>query len=158
MERVEAATIGLLAGLHDQVPEKEAGFLTLPGEGDALRRHVTAQRATTHGWLTVSPARRSPLIEDAFRRLEELWPRDEGVANCQVHFGEAAVPPDPDTLILHHGSLRAMVQGSYWDRDRSQEKGERAAQAAWRRMAGTLMGREPGPPTCEKGCIRQSSP
>ncbi|NEB74142.1 phosphotransferase family protein [Streptomyces sp. SID14478] len=37
------------------------------------------------------------------------------VAYRQVHFGEAAVPADPDTLILHHDSLRAMVQGSYWD-------------------------------------------
>lgn len=36
------------------------------------------------------------------------------VAYRQVHFGEADVPADPDTLILHHGSLRAMVQGSYW--------------------------------------------
>ncbi|MFJ8821848.1 phosphotransferase family protein [Streptomyces sp. NPDC102467] len=38
------------------------------------------------------------------------------VAYRQVHFGEAAVPADPDMLILHHDSLRAMVQGSYWDR------------------------------------------
>ncbi|GAB3182795.1 hypothetical protein GCM10027162_39260 [Streptomyces incanus] len=33
-----------------------------------------------------------------------------------------------------------------------------AAQAAWRRMAGTLIGREAGPPTCENGWVRQSSP
>ncbi|MFF0093651.1 hypothetical protein ACFYSF_27325 [Streptomyces canus] len=26
-----------------------------------------------------------------------------------------ALPADPDTLILHHGRLRAMVQGSYGD-------------------------------------------
>ncbi|MDQ8703369.1 phosphotransferase family protein [Streptomyces sp. LHD-70] len=36
------------------------------------------------------------------------------VAYRQVHFGEAAVPDDPDRLILHHDSLAAMVQGSYW--------------------------------------------
>ncbi|MGW7088137.1 phosphotransferase family protein [Streptomyces sp. NPDC054871] len=36
------------------------------------------------------------------------------VAYRQVHFGEASVPDDPDTLILHHASLAAMVQGSYW--------------------------------------------
>ncbi|MFD9887506.1 phosphotransferase family protein [Streptomyces alboflavus] len=36
------------------------------------------------------------------------------VAYRQVHFGEATVPADPDTLILHHASLAAMVQGSYW--------------------------------------------
>ncbi|MGW5734528.1 MULTISPECIES: phosphotransferase family protein [Streptomyces] len=36
------------------------------------------------------------------------------VAYRQVHFGEAEVPDDPDRLILHHASLAAMVQGSYW--------------------------------------------
>ncbi|MFG2499193.1 phosphotransferase family protein [Streptomyces sp. NPDC048441] len=36
------------------------------------------------------------------------------VAYRQVHFGEVAVPVDPDMLILHHASLTAMVQGSYW--------------------------------------------
>jgi len=29
--------------------------------------------------------------------------------------GEEAVLRVPDTLILHHDSLRAMVQGSYWN-------------------------------------------
>ncbi|MGW0579850.1 phosphotransferase family protein [Streptomyces sp. NPDC002920] len=37
------------------------------------------------------------------------------IAYRQAYFGEVALPADPDTLILHHGSLRAMVQGSYWD-------------------------------------------
>ncbi|NUT28171.1 MAG: phosphotransferase family protein [Streptomyces sp.] len=214
-ERLEAATVGLLARLHDQVPPQEAEFLTLPGDGDALRRHVTAQRAY-YEWV-VDGLSRSPLIEDAFDRLEELWPSDPGpsvlnwgdarignivydgfepvavldwemaalaprevdlgwtvylhrffhdltvgfgqrglpdflrrdriearyadltghiprdmdfhtlyaalrhavvmlrIAYRQAHFGEVDVPADPDTLILHHGSLRAMVQGSYWD-------------------------------------------
>ncbi|GAA4036391.1 phosphotransferase family protein [Streptomyces shaanxiensis] len=213
-EHLEAATIGLLARLHDQVPPKDAEFLALAGEGDALRRHVTAQRAY-YEWVVAGLAR-SPLIEDAFERLEELWPRDPGtpvlnwgdarignvvydgfepaavldwemaalaprevdlgwtvylhrffhdltvtfgqrglpdflrrdriearyanltghtprdmdfytlyaalrhavvmlrIAYRQAYFGEVAVPADPDTLILHHGSLRAMVQGSYW--------------------------------------------
>ncbi|MET7477589.1 phosphotransferase family protein [Streptomyces sp. NPDC005648] len=214
-ERLEAASIGLLARLHDQVPLEAAEFLALPGDGDALRRHVTAQRAY-YDWVVDGRAR-SPLIESAFDRLEDLWPRDPGtpvlnwgdarignvvydgfepaavldwemaalaprevdlgwtvylhrffhdltvafgqrglpdflrrdtiearyadltghpprdmeyytlyaalrhaivmlrVAYRQVHFGEMAVPADPDTLILHHGSLRAMVQGGYWD-------------------------------------------
>ncbi|WP_133916317.1 phosphotransferase family protein [Streptomyces sp. NBC_00582] len=214
-ERLEAATIGLLARLHDQVPLSEAEFLAHPGEGDALRRHVTAQRAY-YDWV-IGGLARSPLIEDAFDRLEDLWPKDPGppvlswgdarignivydgfepaavldwemaalaprevdlgwtvylhrffqdltvasgqrglpgflrrdrveeryarltghpprdmdfhtlyaalrhavvmlrIAYRQVHFGEVAVPADPDTLILHHGSLRAMVQGSYWE-------------------------------------------
>ncbi|MFH8491564.1 phosphotransferase family protein [Streptomyces longisporoflavus] len=211
---LEEASIGLLARLHDQVPVSEAAFLALPGEGGALRRHVTAQRSY-YEWV-VDGLPRSPLIESAFERLEEWWPADAGetvlnwgdarignviydgfepaavldwemaalaprevdlgwmvylhrffqdltvgfgqqglpqflrrerieesyarltghtprsmdfhtlyaalrhaivmlrVAYRQVHFGEAAVPGDPDTLILHHASLAAMVQGSYW--------------------------------------------
>ncbi|MFF4836773.1 phosphotransferase family protein [Streptomyces sp. NPDC001315] len=213
--RLEAATVGLLARLHDQIPLEHAEFLASPGQGDALRRHVAAQRAY-YEWV-VDGLARSPLIEDAFDRLEELWPREPGtpvmnwgdarignvvydgfepaavldwemaalaprevdlgwtiylhrffqdltvafgqrglpdfltrggveeryaeltghtprdmdfhtlyaalrhaivmlrVAYRQAYFGEVAVPANPDTLILHHGSLRAMVQGSYWD-------------------------------------------
>ncbi|MEU9988081.1 phosphotransferase family protein [Streptomyces sp. NPDC048045] len=214
-EHLEAATVALLARLHDQVPPREAGFLALPGEGDALRRHVTAQRAYYH-WV-VDGLARSPLIEAAFGRLEELWPHEPGptvlnwgdarignvvydgfdpvavldwemaapaprevdlgwtvylhrffqdltvasgqrglpdllrrdrvearyarltghtpqdmdfytlyaalrhaivmlrIAYRQAHFGEVALSADPDALILHHDSLRAMVQGAYWD-------------------------------------------
>ncbi|MFF7750659.1 phosphotransferase family protein [Streptomyces sp. NPDC007971] len=214
-EHLEAATVALLARLHDQVPPREAGFLALPGEGDALRRHVTAQRAYYH-WV-VDGLAPSPLIEAAFDRLEELWPNEPGppvlnwgdarignvvydgfdpvavldwemaapaprevdlgwtvylhrffqdltvasgqrglpdllrrdrvearyarltghtpqdmdfytlyaalrhaivmlrIAYRQAHFGEVALPADPDALILHHDSLRAMVQGTYWD-------------------------------------------
>ncbi|MEU6552746.1 phosphotransferase family protein [Streptomyces sp. NPDC046915] len=214
--RLEAATVRLLARLHDQVPPQEAEFLVLPGAGDPLRRHVDAQRAY-YEWV-VDGVARSPLIEDAFDRLAQLWPRDPGtpvlswgdarignilyddgftpvavldwemaalapretdlgwmiylhrffqdltaasgqrglpgflrrdrvearyaeltghtprdmefhilyaalrhaivmlrVARRQVYFGEVPLPADPDTLILHHGSLRAMVQGSYGD-------------------------------------------
>ncbi|OIJ65577.1 phosphotransferase family protein [Streptomyces mangrovisoli] len=211
---LEAASVGVLARLHDQVPLDELEFLALPGEGDALRRHVESQRAY-YAWV-VDGVARSPLIEDAFARLEHLWPAESGrtvlswgdarignivydgfdpvavldwemaapaprevdlgwtiylhrffqdltaafgqaglpellrrdrveeryarltghrprdmefhtlyaalrhaivmlrIAYRQVHFGEIAVPADPDTLILHHGTLRAMVQGSYW--------------------------------------------
>lgn len=211
---LEESSIRLIAHLHDQVPVAEAEFLSLPGEGSPLRRHVDGQRAYYH-WV-VDGLPRSPLIESAFDRLEERWPADEGetvlnwgdarigniiydgfepaavldwemaalaprevdlgwmvylhrffqdltvsfgqeglpgflrrehieesyarltghtprsmdfhtlyaalrhaivmlrVAYRQVHFGEAAVPDDPDTLILHHASLAAMVQDSYW--------------------------------------------
>ncbi|MFI5686115.1 hypothetical protein [Streptomyces sp. NPDC051636] len=37
------------------------------------------------------------------------------VAHRQVHFGEVPLPAVPDTLTLHHGGLRAMAQGSYWE-------------------------------------------
>ncbi|WP_409238684.1 phosphotransferase family protein [Streptomyces sp. PA5.6] len=214
---LEEASLRVLAHLHDQVPPEKASFLAPPGEGSPLRRHVTAQRAY-YAWV-VDGLPRSPLIESAFDRLDELWPRHEGdavlnwgdarigniiydgfepaavldwemaafaprevdlgwtvylhrffqdltvgfgqpglpdfqrrdrveaayarltghtprdmdfytlyaalrhaivmlrVAYRQVHFGEAAVPADAraaDTLILHHDSLAAMVQGTYW--------------------------------------------
>ncbi|MFG2881052.1 phosphotransferase family protein [Streptomyces sp. NPDC048297] len=214
-EHLEAATIGLLGRLHDQVPLTEAEFLASPGDGDALRRHVGTQRAYYH-WV-IDGLAPSPLIEAAFERLEQLWPHEPGepvlnwgdarignvvydgvdpvavldwemaalaprevdlgwtvylhrffhdltvasgqrglpdflrrdrvearyadltghtprdmdfytlyaalrhaivmlrIAYRRAHFGEAAVPSEPDTLILHHGSLRAMVQGGYWD-------------------------------------------
>ncbi|WP_328832689.1 phosphotransferase family protein [Streptomyces sp. NBC_00252] len=213
-EHLEAASVALIARLHDQVPVTEAEFLTLPGDGDALTRHVASQRAY-YAWV-VDGLARSPLMESAFDRLTDLWPADPAepvlnwgdarignvvydgfdpvavldwemaalaprevdlgwtvylhrffqdltvafgqpglpeffrrdrvearyaeltghtprdmefytlyaalrhaivmlrIAYRQVHFGEAAVPADPDTLILHHDSLRAMVQGSYW--------------------------------------------
>ncbi|MFB7713056.1 phosphotransferase family protein [Streptomyces sp. NPDC056105] len=212
--RLQDATVGLIARLHDGVPTSEAEFLAAPGRGSALRRHMEAQRAY-YAWV-VDGLPSSPLIESAFDRLAELWPADEGepvlnwgdarigniiydgfepaavldwemaalaprevdlgwtvylhrffqdltesfgqaglpgflrradierryarltghtprdmdfhtlyaalrhaivmlrVAYRQVYFGEVAVPDDPDTLILHHASLRAMVQGSYW--------------------------------------------
>ncbi|MET7539867.1 phosphotransferase family protein [Streptomyces sp. NPDC005507] len=212
--RLQDATVGLIARLHDGVPASEAEFLAAPGRGSALRRHVEAQR-TYYAWV-VDGLPTSPLIESAFDRLAELWPADEGepvlnwgdarigniiydgfepaavldwemaalaprevdlgwtvylhrffqdltesfgqaglpgflrradierryaqltghtprdmdfhtlyaalrhaivmlrVAYRQVYFKEVAVPDDPDTLILHHASLRAMVQGSYW--------------------------------------------
>ncbi|RII19391.1 putative aminoglycoside phosphotransferase [Streptomyces sp. YIM 130001] len=211
---LERATIGLLARLHDQFPVERAEFLTPPGEESALRRHVTAQRAY-YAWV-VDGLPRSPLIEAAFDRLEELWPHDPGtpvlnwgdarigniiydgfepaavldwemaavaprevdlgwtvylhrffqdlttstgqrglpdfltrenvvaryaaltghtprdmdfhtlyaacrhatvmlrIAYRQVYFGEISVPRNPDRMILHHDSLEAMVQGTYW--------------------------------------------
>jgi aminoglycoside phosphotransferase (APT) family kinase protein len=213
-ERLEHATVAILARLHDQFPGEEADFLAAPGTGSPLRRHVDAQHAY-YGWV-VEGRPRSALIERAFARLEELWPADEGptvlswgdarigniiyhgfepaavldwemaglgpreldlgwiiylhrffqdltessgqpglpgflrrdnveeryaeltghtpramdfhtlyaalrqavvmlrIGYRQVHFGEARPPADPDDLILHRGSLEAMVEGRYW--------------------------------------------
>ncbi|MFD4633167.1 phosphotransferase family protein [Streptomyces sp. NPDC058284] len=215
--RLEEESVRVVARLHDQVPPSAAHFLALPGEGDGLRRHVAAQRAY-YEWV-VAGLPRSPVIESAFDRLADIWPRTVGetvlnwgdarigniiydgfepvavldwemaalaprevdlgwlvylhrffqdltvsfgqpglpeflcrdrveeayarftghtprdmdfytlyaalrhaivmlrIAYRQVHFGEAAVPGSAevaDRLILHHGSLAAMVQGSYW--------------------------------------------
>ncbi|MET9466402.1 phosphotransferase family protein [Streptomyces sp. NPDC006544] len=214
---LQEASISLLARLHDQFPPEEAQFLLPEGDGSPLRRHVGAQRAY-YDWVVAGKSR-SPLLERAFARLEELWPADEGgpavlnwgdarignviyeadgfapvavldwemaafaprevdlgwtvylhrffqdltvgfgqpglpeflrrddierryaeltghtprdmefhtlyaalrhgivmlrIAYRQAHFGEVQVPADPDGLILHHASLAAMVQGTYW--------------------------------------------
>lgn len=211
---LEAASVGVLARLHDRFPAKEAEFLMPAGDGSPLRRHVDAQRAY-YAWVVEGLAP-SPLIESAFAWLEDHWPDDEGpavlnwgdarignivydgfepaavldwemagyaprevdlgwtvylhrffqdltvsfgqpglpdflrrdaierryagltghtprdmdfhtlyaalrhaivmlrVAYRQAYFGEVEVPENPDSLILHHATLAAMVRGEYW--------------------------------------------
>jgi aminoglycoside phosphotransferase (APT) family kinase protein len=38
------------------------------------------------------------------------------VQRRSIHFGEAAMPEDPDDLVMHRSSLEAMLDGSYWGR------------------------------------------
>ncbi|MFF8372511.1 phosphotransferase family protein [Streptomyces lydicus] len=73
---LEAASVSVLARLHDQVPLAAAGFLATTGQGGALHRHLAAQRAY-YAWV-VDGRPRSPLIERGFARLVELWPDDPG--------------------------------------------------------------------------------
>ncbi|MGY0487829.1 phosphotransferase family protein [Streptomyces sp. WG-D5] len=86
-ERLEETSVEVLARLHDGVPAAEADFLALPGEGSPLRRHVESQRAY-YAWVVEGRAS-SPLIESAFGRLEELWPRHEGPA--VLNWGDARI-------------------------------------------------------------------
>ena len=37
------------------------------------------------------------------------------VTERAIHFGEAEMPDDVDDLIIHRATLRAMLDGSYWD-------------------------------------------
>ena len=79
--RLEQATLEVLAGLH-AVPAEQAAFLAPPGSPgpgsfrSPLRRHVDQQR-DYYAWV-VRGRPRSPLIERAFARLEQLWPQDAG--------------------------------------------------------------------------------
>ncbi len=75
-----------------------------------------------------------------------------GPSEVRSGCGAAAARADPGARVPHHGGLRAAGA-----RDGG-EDGVGRPQAAWRRIAGTRIGREPGPPTCEKGWVRQSSP
>ncbi|MGW3008369.1 phosphotransferase family protein [Streptomyces sp. NPDC001219] len=75
-DHLEAASVSVLARLHDQVPPAAAEFLATPGTGSALHRHVEAQRAY-YSWV-VDGRPRSPLIERGFARLAGLWPSDPG--------------------------------------------------------------------------------
>ncbi|MEZ0090515.1 phosphotransferase family protein [Streptacidiphilus sp. EB129] len=102
---LEQATVEVLAELHTVAADEATSFLT-PGRsstssvtgggtdggtggdanggtpavgyvaGDALRRHVEEQHA--YYTFVVAGRPRSPLIERAFARLEELWPEDSG--------------------------------------------------------------------------------
>ena len=85
--RLEAASVAVLARLHDQFPAKEAEFLMPAGDGSPLRRHVDAQRAY-YAWVVEGLAP-SPLIESAFAWLEDHWPADEGPA--VLNWGDARI-------------------------------------------------------------------
>ena len=43
-------------------------------------------------------------------------PVGEIVARLRPRFGEAIEPPDLDDMIIHRATLRAMLDGSYWER------------------------------------------
>ncbi|UGY90324.1 phosphotransferase family protein [Streptomyces gobiensis] len=86
-DRLEAATVSVLARLHDQAPAAQADFLALPGPGTPLRRHMAAQRAY-YAWV-VADRPRSPLIERAFGWLADHWPTDAGPA--VLSWGDARI-------------------------------------------------------------------
>ncbi|MFG2828127.1 phosphotransferase family protein [Streptomyces sp. NPDC048434] len=75
-DHLEAASVSVLARLHDQVPSSAADFLATAGTGSALQRHMEAQRAYYH-WV-VEGRPRSRLIERGFARLADHWPSDPG--------------------------------------------------------------------------------
>ena len=87
-EALERSTLEVLAGLH-RVSAEEASFLepAVSRREPPLRRHVQQQRAY-YGWV-VRGRPRSPLIERAFARLEQLWPREEG--ETVLSWGDARV-------------------------------------------------------------------
>lgn len=37
------------------------------------------------------------------------------IGRRQAHFGEEAIPADPDDMIRHRGAIEAMLAGNYWD-------------------------------------------
>jgi aminoglycoside phosphotransferase (APT) family kinase protein len=37
------------------------------------------------------------------------------VQQRSIHFGEAVAPENPDEMFMHHATLRAMIEGTYWD-------------------------------------------
>lgn len=110
--QLEQATLEMLAQLHAVPAEGDAAFLGHPAAPGAavpgaaapgaavpgaavpdgprdspLRRHVADQRAY-YAWV-VDGRPRSPLIERAFERLEELWPQQEGPA--VLSWGDARI-------------------------------------------------------------------
>jgi aminoglycoside phosphotransferase (APT) family kinase protein len=89
--QLEQGTLEVLVALHGVPAEGEAAFLA-PARADGapdspLRRHVQQQR-DYYEWV-VDGRPRSPLIERAFGRLQQLWPQDEGPA--VLSWGDARI-------------------------------------------------------------------
>ncbi|RJO74788.1 phosphotransferase family protein [Nocardia panacis] len=74
--RVTAATVDIIARVH-AIADPARRFPILTGPGDALRRHVDAQRAWYDRGLAAD-GYRIPLLERAFDWLEAHWPADPG--------------------------------------------------------------------------------
>ncbi|WP_225726383.1 MULTISPECIES: phosphotransferase family protein [unclassified Nocardia] len=74
--RLTAETVAVLAKIH-AIPDPAARFPMLAGPGQALRRHVEAQRAW-YRWALAADGYRIPLIERTFDWLDAHWPADPG--------------------------------------------------------------------------------
>ncbi|MFI6867064.1 phosphotransferase family protein [Nocardia sp. NPDC050406] len=74
--RVTRNTVEVIAKLH-AIENPEQRFPALAGAGDALRRHVDAQKAW-YDWALARDGFRIPILERAFDWLEEHWPADPG--------------------------------------------------------------------------------
>jgi aminoglycoside phosphotransferase (APT) family kinase protein len=86
--RLQESTVGVLAALHEiDRPRERFSFLEFEDGGDTpLRRHVEHTRA----WYEFAHGgRRSSLIEQGFRWLEDHWPANEGEA--VVSWGDSRI-------------------------------------------------------------------
>ncbi|OKI02461.1 aminoglycoside phosphotransferase [Streptomyces sp. CB02923] len=101
---LEAATVSVLARIHDQVPVADAEFLALPGSGSALRRHVAAQRAY-YAWV-VEGREPSPLIERGFAWIADHWPSDTERAVGTDSTAGAVGTDSTDDTVLTWGDAR----------------------------------------------------
>ncbi|HSS11746.1 MAG TPA: phosphotransferase family protein [Acidimicrobiales bacterium] len=87
-QRLQAASVGIVAKIHEIGPDGPASFLTLDAPGDThLRRHVNSQRAY-YEWI-VAGAERIPLIERAVAWLEDHWPAH--VSADALSWGDARI-------------------------------------------------------------------
>lgn len=159
-ERLEAASVSVLARLHDQVPPGEADFLATAGRGGALHRHVESQRAY-YAWV-VDGRPRTTVIERGFDWLTDHWPSDPGETRHRDAAGglpagpfrggpgaqgrRCADPPPGHAGGDDRRPLLVRTEAAVVEDCANGEPG----QALWR-IWGTRIGRAPGPPMCEKG-------
>ncbi len=87
--RLQQSSIEALAKIHSiAASDPDAAFLVIDAPGDtALERHVNDQRAF-YEWVAADGVR-SPLIERAFRWLDDNWPTAEG--DTVVSWGDARI-------------------------------------------------------------------
>ncbi len=101
--------LGWMAYLH-LFFQDIATDLGLPGLPDFMRAEdlaatyeaVSGYRPADLRWFVAYAAMRHGVI---MRRVTER----------AIHHGEAIEPPDLDDTIIHRGTLRAMLDGSYWE-------------------------------------------
>lgn len=74
--RLTHNTVEVIAKIH-AIPDPAALFPALSGPGDALRRHVAAQRSW-YRWGLADDGFAIPLIERSFAWVDEHWPADPG--------------------------------------------------------------------------------
>jgi aminoglycoside phosphotransferase (APT) family kinase protein len=91
--------------------EDLAGLLGLPGMPDFMRLdEVVATYEAASGY---TPQNMRFYLMYAALRHGIVMTR---VQQRSIHFGEAAMPDDPDDLIMHRSTLEQMLDGSYWSK------------------------------------------
>ncbi|WP_216910848.1 phosphotransferase family protein [Nocardia noduli] len=75
-DRLTGDTLEIFAKIH-AIVDPAARFPMLDGPGQALRRHVDAQKAW-YRWALADDGYEIPLIERGFAWLEQHWPADPG--------------------------------------------------------------------------------
>lgn len=101
--------LGWMIYLHRWFDDIADAFGVAPMRAFMRVEDVVARYERTSGRI-VSEALRWYLFYAALRHGVIM----SRVKMRQIAFGEATMPADPDELVMHHDTLRKMMDGSYW--------------------------------------------